>query len=599
VAAFGRPRLSLRGGCAAVVLVRRPAGERDGVGCRGGGEGGGRIVRAGGGRIGEAEDRCAGGAAAQRHCIAFVFGEDALLAGEEVDGGLDDDRLGAGFFEFGLAGVVGAFEIGDLAAGCGEVGLEFGAAVGAVEIGERGWLIGRAGRFLLLVLEEEELFDRAGFARAGALGGRGLAGGGGLFFIQFGLDALAVPAPGFFAFLDGAGVIGEDAGDGFGAFRGGGVGLEPGQEFGRSRVGFFEFGEVVGRERGFGVAGELAGELVGFVGAAAGDENGAVGGGAAREEAGAGAFEDLVEGVDEVLCALAEVGAGALEAAAFARAVVEFGFEIVVGELVFGGAFAEGFVAFFGERVDDACLFDGKFAGVDAVEHGLGELEDFEGAGDVVGGLADGAGDAFEGPAGGAELGEGACAFERRCGEEGEVVGEGEGEFAVAAEAVLDLGGGDEDGDLGEAGLDGGAAAAFAEDDAEAVAFGAGEDGLEHAEFLEGGGEIVAGACGAGVACGVAGGEEGFGVDVGEAGLGGELRGRAGVGDAAAAGLALVAADFVLHVGGAGDEGGDLGHLFKIGGMGASGVLLGLHLGSNAGQAGCEWPSTAVRGDCG
>lgn len=481
-----------------------------------------------------------------------------------------------------MAGVVGAFEIGDLAAYLGEFGFEFGAAVGAVEVGEGGWLIGRAGRFFLLLLEEEELLDGAGFARAGALGRRGLAGGGGLFFIQFGLDALAVPAPGFFAFLDGAGVIGEDAGDGFGAFRGGGVGLEPGQEFGGSRVGFFAFGEVVRRERGFGVAGELAGELVGFVCAAAGDEDGAVGGGAAREEAGAGAFEDLVEGVDEVLCALAEMGAGALEAAAFARAVAEFGLEIVVGELVFGGAFAEGFVAFFGERVDDACLFDGEFAGVDAVEHGFGELEDFEGAGDVVGGLADGAGDAFEGPAGGAELGEGACAFERRCGEEGEVVGEGEGEFAVAAEAVLDLGGGDEDGDLGEAGLDGGAAAAFAEDDAEAVAFGAGEDRLEHAEFLEGGGEIVAGAGGAGVACGVAGGEEGFGVDVGEAGLGGELRrvgiGGDGAGDAAA-GLALVAADFVCHVGGAGDEGGGLGHLFKVGGSGASGVLLGLQLG--------------------
>lgn len=441
MAVLGRPRLSFRGGCAAVVLARRPAGERDGVGCRRGGEGGGRIGRAGGVRVGEAENCCAGGAAAQGHCVSFVFGEDALLAGEEVDGGLDDDRLGAGFFEFGLAGVVGAFEIGDLAAYLGEFGFEFGAAVGAVEVGEGGWLVGRAGRFLLLLLEEEELLDRAGFARAGALGGRGLAGGGGLFFIQFGLDAFAVAAPGFFAFLDGAGVIGEDAGDGFGAFRGGGVGLEPGQEFGRSRVGFFEFGEVVGRGRGFGVAGELAGEAVGFVGAAAGDEDGAVGGGAAGEEAGAGAFEDVVEGVDEVLRALAEVGAGALEAAAFAREVAEFGFEIVVGELVFGGAFAEGFVAFFGERVDDAGLFDGEFAGVDAVEHGLGELEDFEGAGDVAGVLADGAGDTFEGPAGGAELGEGACAFERQGGEEGEVVGEGEGEFAVAAEAVLDLGG--------------------------------------------------------------------------------------------------------------------------------------------------------------
>lgn len=539
------------------------------------------------------------GAAAHRHRrrASFVFGEDALLPGEEAECGLDDVRAPAEFFELGLIRIGGAFEGGDLAVRRGEAGLEFGAAIGAVEIGERGGLIGRPGRFLLLLLEEEEILDRAGLARPAALGGRGLAGGCGLIFFQFGLDALAVAAPGVFAFLDGAGMIGEDAGDGLGAFRRGGIGLEAGQEFGRSRIGLFGLGEIVRRGRGFGIASELAGEQIGFVGAAAGDQDGAVGRGAAGEEAGAGAIEDLIDGVDEVLGALAEAGAGALEAAPFARGGAELGAELVIGELVAGRALAEGLVPFFGERIDDTGLFGGELAGVDALEHGFGELEDFEGIRDVIGGLADGAGDALEGPAGTAELREGACAFERLGGEEGEIVGEGKREFAIAAEMVLDLGGGDEDGDLGEAGLDGGLAAAFAEDDAETVAFPAGEDRLEHAEFPEGGGEIVAGAGGARMAGAVAGREEGLRIDVGQAGLGREIRGRVGVvadgmGNAAAARLALVAADFVLHGRGAGGEGEFLVHLFRVGGLGAGGVLLGLRAGSEP-TRGC---ATACRG---
>ena len=437
-------------------------------------------------------------------------------------------------------------------------------------------MFGRGGFAFFLFFEAEEVFEGTGFAglASGAFWGRGFAGGrgcGGAVFFPAGVDAFVVFAPGDFALLGLAGVAGDDAGEGVEALEVFGVGIGLWPLIAGDGVGFFGFGEVGGRVRRFGVAGEGAGELVGFVGAAAGDEDGAVWVGASLDEARAGSFEALVDGVDEAAGALAEAAACALEAAVFEGGSAEFGAEVVVGEFAVGDALAEGFVFLFGEEVDDAGLFGGELAAFDAVEHAVRELEDFEAVGDEVEGFADGLGDALEGPAGGAECVEGACAFEGQGREEGEVVGEGEGEFAVAAEVVFDAFGGDEDGDFGEAGLDGGCAASFAEEDAEAVAFRADEDGLEHAEFFEGCGEVVAGSGYFGAADAVARVEEGFGVQVGEAEFGGEGRWRGGVVadgecDAAAFGAAIVAADFGCHAGCAGGDEGLFVHLFNVAG---------------------------------